>query len=176
MLTSCCAPPGYYTCDNNQVKNKGAQRECFKCCRSACIVDEFANGVKKAGFTYKYCDKSCWQYCGYTSARGRMLLSLDEPLSRKQSLSLDEPLLDQPLHPFTFPTLFFNYCGVLLGVAVVGMALNRGGQTSARGCMLLSLAEDAVARDIQVQPPPAETNWRGSVALACGVLNRGMDL
>ena len=92
--------PGYYTCDNNQVKNKGAQRECFKCCRSACIVDEFANGVKKAGFTYKYCDKSCWQYCGYTSARGRMLLSL---------------------------------------------------------------AEDAVANDFQVQPPPAETNWRGSV-------------
>jgi hypothetical protein len=50
--------------------------------------------------------------------------------------------------------------------------------------MLLSLAEDAVARDFQVQPPPAQTNWRGSVAIACGVLlvvalvglNRGVDL
>ena len=32
---------------------------------SACIVDEFASGARKAGYTYSYCDKSCYRYCGY---------------------------------------------------------------------------------------------------------------
>lgn len=69
--------PAYYACDNGRVNVKAVQKECFKCCRSACIVDEFANGAKKAGFTYTYCDKSCYKYCGYFSGRGRRLLNHD---------------------------------------------------------------------------------------------------
>ena len=72
--------PAYYSCDNARLASKSAQRECFKCCRSACIVDEFANGARKAGYTYTYCDKECYRYCGYFSGRGRMLLSMQIPL------------------------------------------------------------------------------------------------
>ena len=72
--------PAYYACSNDRSTSKAAQRECFKCCRSACIVDEFASGARKAGFTYTYCDKECYKYCGYHSGRGRMLLSVQIPL------------------------------------------------------------------------------------------------
>jgi len=67
--------PAFYACDNDRVTSKSAQRECFKCCRAACIVDEFANGAKKAGYTYTFCDKSCYTYCGYVSGRAGMHLS-----------------------------------------------------------------------------------------------------
>mmetsp|Transcript_41725 Transcript_41725/g.65154 ORF Transcript_41725/g.65154 Transcript_41725/m.65154 type:complete len:130 (-) Transcript_41725:115-504(-) len=63
--------PSYYSCDNDQISNLAKKRDCFKCCRSACVVDEFAQGGKKAGFTYQYCDKSCYQFCGYIST-GRL--------------------------------------------------------------------------------------------------------
>ena len=43
---------------------------------SACIVDEFANGARKAGYTYSYCDKSCYRYCGYFGGTARFAIEI----------------------------------------------------------------------------------------------------
>ena len=53
--------PMYYNCDNHRT----SKSDCFVCCRSACIVDEFALGAKRGGQTYRYCDTSCHRYCGF---------------------------------------------------------------------------------------------------------------
>jgi hypothetical protein len=58
--------PTYFTCNSNEVSETG-KNECFSCCRSACIVDEFAQGAQKGGATYSHCDTSCYKYCGFTS-------------------------------------------------------------------------------------------------------------
>ena len=53
--------PMYYKCGNHA----SSRSDCFVCCRSACIVDEFALGAKRGGLTYDFCDKECHQYCGF---------------------------------------------------------------------------------------------------------------
>ena len=58
--------PTYFTCDSNQVSETG-KNECFSCCRSACIVDEFAQGAQKGGATYSHCDTACYRFCGFTT-------------------------------------------------------------------------------------------------------------
>jgi len=49
--------PAYYAC---QTTPRDA---CFKCCRSSCIVESFAEG-QASGF-YKSCDAQCYQFCGF---------------------------------------------------------------------------------------------------------------
>eukprot|EP00286_Rhodomonas_abbreviata_P001437 CAMPEP_0181288776 /NCGR_PEP_ID=MMETSP1101-20121128/524_1 /TAXON_ID=46948 /ORGANISM="Rhodomonas abbreviata, Strain Caron Lab Isolate" /LENGTH=896 /DNA_ID=CAMNT_0023392943 /DNA_START=287 /DNA_END=2977 /DNA_ORIENTATION=+ len=68
--------PTFYTCDNDKISNQAMQRQCFECCRSACIVDEFSQGGAKKGYTYQFCDKSCYQYCGYVSGRTRRRMAV----------------------------------------------------------------------------------------------------
>lgn len=58
--------PTYFTCNSNEVSETG-KNECFSCCRSACIVDEFASGAQKGGATYSHCDTACYSFCGFTS-------------------------------------------------------------------------------------------------------------
>jgi len=58
--------PNYFTCNSNEVSETG-KNECFSCCRSACIVDEFALGAQKGGATYSHCDTSCYKFCGFTT-------------------------------------------------------------------------------------------------------------
>jgi len=58
--------PSYFTCNSNEVSETG-KNECFSCCRSACIVDEFALGAQKGGATYSHCDTSCYKFCGFTT-------------------------------------------------------------------------------------------------------------
>jgi len=60
--------PTYFTCDSNQVSETG-KNECFSCCRSACIVDEFAQGAQKGGATYSHCDTACYKFCGFTTTK-----------------------------------------------------------------------------------------------------------
>jgi len=49
--------PSYYAC---QTTPRDA---CFKCCRSSCVVESFAEG--KSGGFYKSCDSQCYQFCGF---------------------------------------------------------------------------------------------------------------
>ena len=58
--------PTYFSCDSNQVSETG-KNECFSCCRSACIVDEFAQGAQKGGATYSHCDTACYKFCGFNT-------------------------------------------------------------------------------------------------------------
>lgn len=58
--------PTYYTCEYKST-SEAAKRDCFTCCRSACIVDEFALGGVKGGSTFSHCDSTCYSYCGYTT-------------------------------------------------------------------------------------------------------------
>jgi len=58
--------PSYFACNSNQVSETG-KNECFSCCRSACIVDEFAMGAQKGGATYSHCDTACYKFCGFTA-------------------------------------------------------------------------------------------------------------
>jgi hypothetical protein len=51
------AVPAYFAC---QTTPRDA---CFKCCRSSCIVESFAEG--QAGGFYKSCDSQCYQFCGF---------------------------------------------------------------------------------------------------------------
>merc|ERR1712205_81448 len=53
--------PTYFTCNSNEVSETG-KNECFSCCRSACIVDEFASGAQKGGATYSHCDTACYSF------------------------------------------------------------------------------------------------------------------
>ena len=57
--------PTYFACDSNQVSETG-KNACFSCCRSACIVDEFALGAQKGGATYSHCDTACYKFCGFS--------------------------------------------------------------------------------------------------------------
>lgn len=82
--------PTYYACDNDKISTKSKQRKCFECCRSACIVDEFAQGGSKKGFTYTFCDRACYQYCGYVSGRTRRLLSVESLLQSKHDALAQE--------------------------------------------------------------------------------------
>lgn len=110
--------PTYYACDNDKISTKSkqvgglfllrviklfcivmtllsyvclrVQRKCFECCRSACIVDEFAQGGSKKGFTYTFCDRACYQYCGYVSGRTRRLLSVESLLQSKHDALAQE--------------------------------------------------------------------------------------
>eukprot|EP00286_Rhodomonas_abbreviata_P018119 CAMPEP_0181305178 /NCGR_PEP_ID=MMETSP1101-20121128/9575_1 /TAXON_ID=46948 /ORGANISM="Rhodomonas abbreviata, Strain Caron Lab Isolate" /LENGTH=1380 /DNA_ID=CAMNT_0023411045 /DNA_START=444 /DNA_END=4586 /DNA_ORIENTATION=+ len=59
--------PGYFACESRTVTSLD-KNSCFQCCRSACIVDEFATGAKKGGTTYAHCDSTCNKYCGITPA------------------------------------------------------------------------------------------------------------
>ena len=56
--------PTYFTCSSNEVSETG-KNACFSCCRSACIVDEFALGAQKGGATYSHCDTACYKFCGF---------------------------------------------------------------------------------------------------------------
>jgi len=58
--------PSYFACNSNQVSETG-KNECFSCCRSSCIVDEFALGAQKGGATYSHCDTACYTFCGFTA-------------------------------------------------------------------------------------------------------------
>jgi len=60
--------PTYFTCNSNEVSETG-KNACFSCCRSSCIVDQFATGVQQAaaGATYSACDTACYKYCGFTN-------------------------------------------------------------------------------------------------------------
>ena len=49
--------PSYYAC---QTTPRDA---CFKCCRSSCVVESFAEG--QSGGFYKSCDSQCYQFCGF---------------------------------------------------------------------------------------------------------------
>mmetsp|Transcript_57387 Transcript_57387/g.134769 ORF Transcript_57387/g.134769 Transcript_57387/m.134769 type:complete len:1427 (-) Transcript_57387:352-4632(-) len=55
--------PGYFGCES-RTRNSLDKTTCFQCCRSACIVDEFATGARKGGTTYAHCDATCNKYCG----------------------------------------------------------------------------------------------------------------
>ena len=56
--------PTYFTCNSNEASETG-KNACFSCCRSACIVDEFALGAQKGGATYSHCDTACYKFCGF---------------------------------------------------------------------------------------------------------------
>lgn len=58
--------PTYFACEYRST-SEAAKRDCFTCCRSACIVDEFASGGVKGGSTFSHCDSECYKYCGYTA-------------------------------------------------------------------------------------------------------------
>lgn len=60
--------PSYYTCTLDRST-------CFSCCRSACVVQSFADSIVHG--TYRTCDQRCYQYCQYTSSgnSARRLLS-----------------------------------------------------------------------------------------------------
>uniref|UniRef100_A0A6U4UG80 IPT/TIG domain-containing protein n=1 Tax=Hemiselmis andersenii TaxID=464988 RepID=A0A6U4UG80_HEMAN len=66
--------PSYFSCEYKST-SEAAKRDCFTCCRSACIIDEFALGGVKGGSTFSHCDASCYSYCGYSSVSRRRLLS-----------------------------------------------------------------------------------------------------
>eukprot|EP00284_Hemiselmis_tepida_P019042 CAMPEP_0174917174 /NCGR_PEP_ID=MMETSP1355-20121228/2297_1 /TAXON_ID=464990 /ORGANISM="Hemiselmis tepida, Strain CCMP443" /LENGTH=1565 /DNA_ID=CAMNT_0016162241 /DNA_START=78 /DNA_END=4771 /DNA_ORIENTATION=+ len=66
--------PSYFSCEYKST-SEAAKRDCFTCCRSACIIDEFALGGVKGGSTFSHCDSSCYSYCGYSAVGRRRLLS-----------------------------------------------------------------------------------------------------
>jgi len=69
--------PSYFACEYKST-SEAAKRDCFTCCRSACIIDEFALGGVKGGSTFSHCDASCYSYCGYSNVGRRRLLSVKE--------------------------------------------------------------------------------------------------
>lgn len=62
------AVPIYFACSNDN-SDAASKSVCFSCCRSNCAQDEFNQGGKRGGFTYAYCDATCYKYCGYVSRR-----------------------------------------------------------------------------------------------------------
>jgi hypothetical protein len=56
--------PTYFTCNSNEMSEAG-KNTCFSCCRSSCIVDEFASGTVQGGATYSNCETACYKFCGF---------------------------------------------------------------------------------------------------------------
>ena len=57
--------PAYFACLNAGQGSAGVN-SCFSCCRSACIVDQFAQGGANAGGTFSLCDMTCSGFCNPT--------------------------------------------------------------------------------------------------------------